>query len=136
MTSPPPAHTDSSYADDTLTAEQLGHLRHFDNLSRQQPNDWSSMQSRATGQDDFGGDRFQLTYMAYPIALTHVHRPPNAPGVFEPVFRRPIDKIPLPGVWMYWRDVSRGGAVFNAHLSDQYAEERDPVRRDDIMYSA
>ena len=39
----------------TLDARQLGHLRHFDNLSRQFPNDWSLMQGKGTGQDDFGG---------------------------------------------------------------------------------
>jgi len=35
-----------------------------DNLSRQPPNDWSLMQGRTTGQDDFGAYRFQLAYMA------------------------------------------------------------------------
>ena len=48
----------------TLDARQLGHLRHFDNLSRQFPNDWSLMQGKGTGQDDFGGYRFQLAYIA------------------------------------------------------------------------
>jgi hypothetical protein len=38
-----------------LSEEQIGHLRHFDNLSRQLPNDWSSMQGKGIGQDDFGG---------------------------------------------------------------------------------
>jgi hypothetical protein len=30
-----------------LSRKQLGHLRHWDNLSRQLPNDWSSMQGKA-----------------------------------------------------------------------------------------
>ena len=59
----------------TLDARQLGHLRHFDNLSRQFPNDWSLMQGKGTGQDDFGGYRFQLAYLAYALAL---HPPPPA----------------------------------------------------------
>ena len=42
----------------------------------------------------------------------------------------------LPEVWMYWRDVSRGGSIFNAHLSENYREEWNPVARDNIMYSA
>ncbi|MGQ4615147.1 linalool dehydratase/isomerase domain-containing protein [Nocardia sp. R7R-8] len=123
-------------ADAVLTAQQLGHLRHFDNLSRQLPNDWSLMLGKATGQDDFGGYRFQLAYMAYALALTHVHRLPNAPGVFKPVFERIMDKILLPEVWLYWRDSSRGGNVFNAHLMDRLHEAWDPVARDNIMYSA
>ncbi|MCP2252773.1 hypothetical protein LY13_001516 [Prauserella aidingensis] len=119
-----------------LTAEQIGHLRHFDNLSRQQTNDWSLMQGKATGQDDFGGYRFQLAYMTYALAVTHLHRLPAAPGLFQPTMQRLIDKILLPEVWMYWRDTSQGGAPFNAHLSDSLHEEWDPVVRDNIMYSA
>jgi hypothetical protein len=119
-----------------LDREQLGHLRHIDNLSRQLPNDWSLMQGKGTGQDDFGGYRFQLAYAAYALALTHRHRLPAAPGLFAPMMQRLIDKILLPEVWMYWRDVSRGGSVFNAHLTDRLAEEWNPVARDNIMYSA
>ncbi|XVQ07210.1 hypothetical protein ACQP1W_31890 [Spirillospora sp. CA-255316] len=121
---------------ETLTAEQLGHLRHFDNLSRQLPNDWSLMQGKGTRQEDFGSYRFQLAYMAYALALTHRHRLPAAPGLFQPAMQRLIDKILHPEVWMYWRDVSRGGAVFNAHLTDLLSEQWDPVVRDNIMYSA
>ncbi|MFI9386461.1 hypothetical protein [Kutzneria sp. NPDC052558] len=120
----------------TLTAEQLGHLRHFDNLSRQLPNDWSLMQGKGTNQEDFGGYRFQLAYMAYALALTHRHRLPAAPGLFQPIIQRLIDKIMHPEAWMYWRDVSRGGSVFNAHLVDELGEQWDPVVRDNIMYSA
>ena len=119
-----------------LTAAQLGHLRHFDNLSRQLPNDWSLMQGKGTGQDDFGGYRFQLAYMAYALALTHRHRLPAAPGLFQPVMQRLVEKILLPEVWMYWRDVSQGGSVLNAHLASSLAEQWNPVARDNIMYSA
>lgn len=115
---------------------QVGHLRHIENLSLRQPNDWSLMKGCGTGQDDFGAYRFQLAYMAYALAITHVHRLPAAPGVFKPMFERLIAKLLLPEVWLYWRDVSRGGSIFNAHLSERYREEWDPVARDNIMYSA
>ncbi len=118
-----------------LDAEQLGHLRHWDNLSRQLPHDWSLMQGKGLGEDDFGSYRFQLAYMVYGLALTHRHRLPAAPGLFRPTIQRLIDKLLLPDVWMYWRDVSRGGSVFNAHLADRLHEEWDPVVRDNIMYS-
>lgn len=121
---------------DTLTDRQAGHLRHFANLSRQAPNDWSMMQGRGTGQDDFGGYRFQLSYMAYAMALAHRHRLPAAPGVFKPVFERFMEKILLPEVWMYWARVSQGGSVFNMHLSEKLKEEWNPVGQDNIMYSA
>jgi hypothetical protein len=119
-----------------LDRVQLGHLRHIANLARQLPNQWELMKGKGYGQEDFGGYRFQLAYMAYALALTHRHRLPAAPGVFKPIFERLIDKILLPEVWMYWRDVSRGGSIFNAHLAGGYLEEWDPVRRDNIMYSA
>jgi hypothetical protein len=94
------------------------------------------MQGKGFGQDDFGGYRFQLAYLAYAAALTHVHRLPAAPGVFKPLLDRAIQKILLPEVWMYWKDTSRGGAAFNKHLSHTYREEYNPVARDNIMYSA
>ena len=94
------------------------------------------MKGKGYGQEDFGGYRFQLAYMAYALALTHRHRLPAAPGVFKPIFERLIEKILLPEVWMYWRDVSRGGSIFNGHLAANYHEEWDPVVRDNIMYSA
>jgi hypothetical protein len=65
------------------------------------------MKGRGFGQDDFGSYRFQPAYMAYALALTHLHRLPAAPGLFKPVFERLFEKILLPEVWMYWRDTSR-----------------------------
>lgn len=119
-----------------LTTEQSGHLRHFANLLAQPPNDWSFMGGKAVGQDDFGGYRFQLAYLTYALALTHQHRLPAAPGVFKPLVAKAIEKMLLPEVWIYWKDTSRGGAAFNAHISDRYTEEYNPVARDNIMYSA
>jgi hypothetical protein len=119
-----------------LDEAQLGHLRHWDNLSRQLPHDWSLMHGKGAGEDDFGSYRFQLAYMVYGLALAHRHRLPAAPGLFRPTIQRLIEKLLMPDVWLYWRDVSRGGMVANAHLSHTYREEWDPVVRDNIMYSA
>ncbi|MFF7777076.1 hypothetical protein ACFZCG_21935 [Streptomyces tanashiensis] len=119
-----------------LDSKQLGHIRHFDNLSRQASNDWSFMGGKGVSQDDFGGYRFQLSYMVYALALAHRHRLPAAPGLFQPTMQRLIGKLLEPEVWLYWRDVSRGGSVYNAHLADKMSEEFDPVVRDNIMYSA
>lgn len=123
-------------SDMLLSPKQAGHLRHFGNLVRQPMNDWSLMHGRGTGQEDFGGYRFQLAYMAYALALTFRHRLPAAPGLFKPLFERLIDKMLLPDVWLYWPRVSRGGSIFNAHLAHTYQEEWNPVGKDNIMYSA
>ena len=125
-----------NHATAELDRLQIGHLRHFANLARQLPNQWNLMSGKGYGQEDFGGYRFQLAYMAYALALTHRHRLPAAPGLFKPIFERLIDKMLLPEVWMYWRDVSRGGSIWNAHLSAGYREQWDPVATDNIMYSA
>lgn len=117
-----------------LDREQLGHLRHWDNLSRRLPNDWSLMHGKGVGQDDFNAYRFQLATMIYGLALAHRHRLPAAPGLFRPMIQRLIAKLLEPEVWLYWKDRSRGGGVFNAHIS--LHEEWDPVIRDNATYSA
>jgi len=57
----------SPYALESLDKLQVGHIRHFDNLSRQPPNQWELMKGKGYGQEDFGGFRFQLAYMAYAL---------------------------------------------------------------------
>lgn len=122
--------------DQFLDRAQIGRLRHFDNLSRNLPNDWSLMHGKGKNQDDFGSYRFALAYMVYALALTHRHRLPAAPGLVQPAIQRLIGEILEPEVWLYWLHVSRGGAIANAHLVDQLGEEWNPVARDTIMYSA
>ncbi len=117
-----------------LDGLQLGHIRHIDNLSRMLPNDWSLMGSRSNGQDDFASLRYQLAYAAFSLAVGYRYRLPAAPGVFHGTFTRLVQKMLLPEVWTYWRDTSSGNALFNAHIPME--SEWDPVRRDNIMYSA
>jgi hypothetical protein len=120
----------------TLDMVQLAHLRHWRNLAKQPANDWSLMGSRAAGQDDFTSYRYQLAYMIYGAGLVHRHRLPAAPGLFQPMIQSFMDKLLLPETWLFWKDTSRGGAPFNAHLSESYVEQWDPVIRDNIMFSA
>src|SRR6186997_2311450 len=87
----------SHYARQGLDDRQIAHLRHFNNLSRQLPNEWSLMKGKGYGQEDFGGYRFQLAYMAYALALTHKHRLPAAPGLFKPIFETADRKNPFAG---------------------------------------
>jgi hypothetical protein len=119
-----------------LDAQQVGSIRQIDNITRQLDGEWAMMGARAPFQQDFGAFRFQLAFAGYALALGHFHRLPNAPGVFKPIFERLIHKMMLPDVWSYWRDVSRGGAHANAHLKGSLKEEWDPIKADNIMYSA
>lgn len=130
----PPLFDPGAHAE--MSARQIGHLRHIENLSLQPPGDWSHMGTKMHGQEDFGSYRFQLAFMAYALALAHFHRAPNAPAAFRATFERLIAKLLHPDVWLYWRNVSQGGHVFNAHLRPQLSEEWNPVVKDNIMYSA
>ncbi len=130
----PPAS--SPALDAEMSARQIGHLRHIENLARQPAGDWSHMGTKMHGQEDFGSYRFQLAFMAYALALAHMHRAPNAPGAFRDTFDRLIAKMLHPDVWMYWRNVSQGGHLLNAHLRPSMSEQWDPVVENNIMFSA
>ncbi|NNL85930.1 MAG: hypothetical protein HKP27_09770 [Myxococcales bacterium] len=122
---------------DRLDAKQLGSIRQIDNLTRQPDGEWAMMGGRSGLQEDFGAFRFQLAYAGLALALGHYHRLPNAPGVFKPIFERLIHKMLQPGVWVYWHYVSQGGAPNgNAHLYGKLPALWDPVKKDNIMYSA
>ncbi|MEQ8801025.1 MAG: hypothetical protein RLP45_03210, partial [Haliea sp.] len=58
-----------------------------------------------------------------------------APGVFRKSFDSLIKKMVHPEVWLYWRDTSRGKG-HNALDAPELESEIDPVKRDNIMYSA
>lgn len=118
-----------------LDENQAGHLRRMTNLAARLPDDWSGMQGKTTLQEDFSSLRFQLAYMSYALALTHVHRLPAAPVVFKKSFDQLIQKMLSPDVWTYWHYVSTGNGPHNRSLGELPARW-DPVETDNIMYSA
>jgi hypothetical protein len=118
-----------------LNDRQAGHLRRMIDLSEQLPDDWSGMMGRSTMQEDFSALRFQLAYMSYALALTHVHRLPAAPAVFKTPFDNLIQKIMSPDVWTYWHYVSTGNGPYNKALGE-LPPQWNPVETDNIMYSA
>lgn len=120
---------------DTINPLQRGHLRRIHNLAGQLPDDWSGMLARTSLQEDFGGLRFQLAYMSYALALTHVHRLPAARGYFRRTFQRLIEKMRSPDVWTYWHYVSTGNGPLNK-AQGELPSEWNPIIKDNIMYSA
>ncbi len=133
--SPPPARSAARVNAEALDDQQAGHLRRMLDLAERLPDDWSGMMGRSSLQEDFGALRFQLAYMAYALALTHVHRLPAAPAVFRAPFDRLIQKMLSHDVWTYWHYVSTGNGPFNKALGELPAEW-NPVVKDNIMYSA
>lgn len=121
---------------DWLNPKQVGSLRQIQNIMDQPDGEWSMMGGRSGLQEDFGAFRFQMAYAGLALALAHYHRLPNAPGVFKPTFETLVHKMLLPDVWIYWHYVSQGGAPTNAHLWGKLQGQWDPVKKDNIMYSA
>ena len=119
-----------------LDALQTGAIRRIANLSRQLPGDWSGMMGGdIVLSEDFSALRFQLSYMAYALALAHVHRLPAAPGVFKQPLENLITKILHPDVWHYWSNASTGMGPLNKDLGP-LPRAWDPVAKDNIMFSA
>jgi hypothetical protein len=115
---------------------QTGAIRRIINLSQQLPGDWSGMMGRdIVLSEDFSALRFQISYMAYALALAHVHRLPAAPAVFQRPFDDLIGKMLHPDVWHYWSNASTGMGPFNKDLGP-LPRAWDPVAKDNIMYSA
>lgn len=119
-----------------LDAKQIGSLRQIENIAGQLDGEWTLMGGRCGLQEDFGAFRYQMAYAGVALALAHYHRLPNAPGVFKPIFENLIRKMMHPGVWMYWHFVSQGGALTNGHLWGKLKAKWDPVKEDNIMFSA
>ena len=132
-----PSTTDCSWVEQTpeLDDYQAGALRRILNLSARAPNDWSGMFGPDNFGEDFSALRFQLAYMAYALALAHLHRLPAAPGVFREPFDNLIQKILSPDCWIYWSHVSTADGPLNKHLG-KLPQKWDPVAEDNIMYSA
>lgn len=106
------------------------------NLSRQLSGDWSGMMGgNIVLSEEFSSLRFQISYMAYALALAHVHRLPAAPGLFKQPFENIIKQLLHPDVWHYWSNASTGMGSANKDLGP-LPREWDPVAKENIMYSA
>ncbi|KAL4939998.1 hypothetical protein BDV06DRAFT_230678 [Aspergillus oleicola] len=108
-------------------------IRHIGNLARQMKGDWANMMGAPDLNDGFGAYRYQLAFMFYALTLAHFHRVPAAPGYFKNTMERMITKMLETDVWFYWHDASTGGGALRTPMR---APLYDPVKKDNIMYSA
>ncbi|MEM7665521.1 MAG: hypothetical protein AAF250_06660 [Pseudomonadota bacterium] len=125
----------SGNAIDGLDREQLGHLRHVKNLADAPDGDWSYMGAIDTEQAYLSAYRYQLAYMAYTLGITHYHHLPAAPGVFKAAYQNVMRKMMRYDVWSYWFDTSRSGPRLDPSLASPREPWRDPVVKENIMYS-
>ncbi|KAL5335298.1 hypothetical protein BJX70DRAFT_410632 [Aspergillus crustosus] len=116
-----------------LDPRSVQSIRHIGNLARQLKGDWANMMGAPDLNDGFGAYRYQLAFMFYALTLAHFHRLPAAPGYFKNTMERLITKMIEPDVWFYWHDASTGGGAMRTPKRDMLY---DPVKKDNIMYSA
>ncbi|MDQ0745831.1 hypothetical protein QF034_000062 [Streptomyces africanus] len=114
---------------------QLGHLRHFENLSLLPDGEWRHMGGIDPGQEAMDAYRYQLAYLAYSLGLAHYHHLPAAPAAVKPAFERIVAKMLRREVWAYWKETSRSGPFLDPDLTELREGWTDPVARENIMYS-
>lgn len=118
-----------------LDDKQIGHIRHIHNLAAQLDNDWDGMGTKRYGQEWTDSYRYQFTQMSYALGFAHFHHLPAAPGAFRPTFEEILRKMQLPEVWDYWYETSKGGKLLDPDIEVQREGWRDPIVKENIMYS-
>lgn len=114
---------------------QLGHLQFIENVARQRHNDWSGMDSEEAGQGGFDAYRYQLAMMAYTVHLANYHYTPAWRDGPQLISEKLIEKMMRFDVWSFWEMTSRGAKQFDPSLAALSEGWRDPVVRQNIMYS-
>jgi len=118
-----------------LDEKQLGHLRFISNIAARRHNDWSRMDSEEPGQGWFDAYRYQLAMMAYTVHLANYHYTPAWRELHQATSERLVDKMMRFDVWSFWENVSRGSKQFDPSLTALSEGWRDPLIRQNIMYS-
>lgn len=118
-----------------LDDKQLGHLRFIANIAAQNANDWSRMDSSEAGQGGFDAYRYQLAMMSYAVNLANYHYTPAYRELHQQTTERLIEKMLRFDVWNFWEQVSRGAKMFDPDLVKLSEGWRDPVIKQNIMYS-
>lgn len=118
-----------------LDDKQLGHLRFIANIAAQKNNDWSGMDSSESGQGGFDAYRYQLAMMSYTINLANYHYTPAWREQSQHTSEQLIGKMMRFDVWSFWEQVSRGAKAFDPDLVALSEGWRDPVIKQNIMYS-
>ncbi|RYY98207.1 MAG: hypothetical protein EOO24_18780 [Comamonadaceae bacterium] len=114
---------------------QLGHLQYIANVARRRHNDWTGMDSEEPGQGGFDAYRYQLAMMAYTVHLANYHYTPAWRDGPQATSEKLIEKMMRFDVWSFWEMTSRGAKQFDPSLAALSEGWRDPVIRQNIMYS-
>jgi len=116
-----------------LSDAELGHLRNFVSLARQDMDDWSGWE----GSDQKGMEayRYQIAFMTYALALQQYHSTPAYRDLYQDTMNRLIERMLEKPVWDFWEEVSKSSPKFDPDYEGPRPSERDPVGKKNIMYS-
>ncbi|KAJ7123898.1 hypothetical protein C8R43DRAFT_867416, partial [Mycena crocata] len=118
-----------------LSAEQAGHIRHFNNLSSTISGEWTHMGSQLAGQEWLDSYRYQLAATAYATGVAHYHRLPALRSVFKTLLEQLITKMMHRDVWSYWYLTSQSGRLVDPDIQELRKPWSNPVVQENIMYS-
>jgi hypothetical protein len=125
VTFPAPSTASSSPPTTESTPEDLQWIRYALDLGLQPRDSWEGF----SFIDQFreGAVRYQLNHLAYTLAMSSYTRTPAFTGYVAEAQRNAIEKMLDPRIWRYW-------ALEN--LWGYLTWDPDPVKKDNIMYSA
>lgn len=116
-----------------LTDAELGHLRHFVSLARQDLDDWTGWD--AMNQGGLEAFRYQIAFMTYALAFQQYHSVPAYRDLYQDTINLLIKRMIQKPVWEFWEEVSKGSADWDPDYVGGAEGTRDPVGEKNIMYS-
>lgn len=116
-----------------LTDAELGHLRNFVSLARQDLGDWSGWE--AQNQKDMEAYRYQISFMAYALAFQQYHSVPAYRDLYQDTLNRLTERMIQKPVWDFWEEVSMSSPAHDPDWEGPVPGWRDPVAKKNIMYS-
>lgn len=116
-----------------LSDRELGHLRNFVSLARQDLDDFSGWEGK--NQKEMEAYRYQIAFTTYALSLQQYLSVPAYRDLYSDTINRLIERMIEKPVWEFWEDVSKGSKMFNPDLKEPLPSTKDPVGKKNIMYS-
>ena len=122
----------SSFAGEPgLSDDELAHLRNMVGLSQQDLNDWTGWEEGGT----LGAYRYQISFMTYALASQQFHSVPAYRDLYKETMERLMERMIQKPAWEFWEKTSKGGKAWDPDWDGTEKGWRDPVRKQNIMYS-
>ncbi len=121
----------SSYPE--IGDEEMGQLLWALKIADQPLDDFSNME--AMNQEGMTAYRYFIAFSTYFLATEQYHKLPACSEIIQPRIDGFIQKMIQKPVWEFWAEVSKGVRNLEPYLNKPYPSNRDPVIKENIMYS-